>query len=105
MSRFSRPHPAGVPRRPPLERLLPSPKLKLLDQCRQVMRFKGLSFRTEQTYADWIRRFVLWCRDAAGTSGGVAAREEKGGWRHPRDCGAEEATSELSHLSCSTRIL
>jgi integron integrase len=36
----------------------PNPKLKLLDQVREVMRLKHYSLRTERTYCDWIRRYI-----------------------------------------------
>lgn len=37
-----------------------SPRLKkLLDQVRDVLRLKHYSYRTEQTYVYWIRRFIL----------------------------------------------
>ena len=38
--------------------IIPSPKLKLLDQVREVMRLKHYSIRTERCYCDWIRRFI-----------------------------------------------
>ena len=38
---------------------IPNPKLKLLDQVSEVMRFKHYSLRTERTYRDWIKRFIL----------------------------------------------
>ena len=34
-------------------------KTKLLDQMREVLRLKHLSFRTEEAYVGWVRRFVL----------------------------------------------
>ena len=37
---------------------LPKPK-KLLDQVRDVLRTKHYAYRTEQSYVDWIRRFIL----------------------------------------------
>ena len=40
------------------ESVIPNPKLKLLDQMREVMRLKHYSIRTERSYADWVRRFV-----------------------------------------------
>ena len=40
------------------EAVVPNPKLKLLDQVREVMRLRHYSFRTERSYCDWIRRFV-----------------------------------------------
>src|ERR1017187_8167354 len=39
--------------RQPLERLVPNPKLKFMEQCREVMRFKQLAHRTEA---------ILFCR-------------------------------------------
>ena len=41
-----------------LEIVIPNPKLKLLDQVREVMRLKHYSIRTERCYCDWIRRYV-----------------------------------------------
>ncbi len=40
------------------ESVIPNPKLKLLDQVREVMRLKHYSIRTERTYCDWVRRYV-----------------------------------------------
>ena len=37
---------------------MPNPKLKLMDQVREVMRLKHYAIRTEKCYCDWIRRFV-----------------------------------------------
>jgi integrase-like protein len=47
------------PARRPVERLIPNPRLKLLDQCREVMRFKHYSYRTEQAYGEWIVRYAI----------------------------------------------
>src|SRR5204862_2650307 len=41
-----------------MELIVPNPKLKLLDQVREVMRLRHYSIRTEQCYCDWIRRFI-----------------------------------------------
>ena len=38
--------------------ITPNPKLKLLDQVREVMRLKHYSIRSEPSYGDWIRRYV-----------------------------------------------
>jgi len=46
----------------------PNPKFKLLDQCREVMRFLHLAYRTEQTCLDWIRYHVLYCRGTEGSA-------------------------------------
>ena len=50
--------------------LHPNPKLRFLDQCREVIRFRQLSLRTGEVYVDWIRRFIVW-----------------NGRRHPREMG------------------
>ena len=38
--------------------VIPNPRLKLLDQVREVMRLKHYSIRTERCYCDWIRRYI-----------------------------------------------
>jgi hypothetical protein len=66
--------------------LLPNPKLKLLDQCREVMRFKHLSYRTEDSYRQWVVRFLKFHK-----RGGV--------WRNPRDLPPEAVGEFLSDLA------
>jgi integron integrase len=74
------------------ERFVPNPKLRLRQQFHEVARFKHLSFRTEQTYWDWIRRFLRFHRDLHGV------------WRHPRELGGAEVTRFLSHLAVNRRV-
>jgi len=38
------------------ELVIPNPKLKLMDQVREVLRVKHHAIRTEQAYCDCIRR-------------------------------------------------
>src|SRR6516162_7706379 len=64
----------------PLDGFIPNPKLKLLDQLSEVMRFRHYSLRTETTYREWIKRFILFH-----------------GKRHPREMGAPEVQRFLSH--------
>jgi site-specific recombinase XerD len=52
----------------PLERLIPNPKLKFMEQCREVMRFRRLALRTEQAYRMWARRFSEWLEKRRGMS-------------------------------------
>jgi integron integrase len=95
-------------KRPPRENVtssalfLPNPKLKLLDQCREVLRFRHYSYRTEQTYLDWIRRYVRFCREPLADKKPSAGAG--GGWRHPRDCGEAELKAFLSHLASDRRV-
>jgi len=51
----------------------PAPERKLLDQVRDAIRTKHYSLRTEKTYVDWIRRFILFHNK-----------------RHPREMGVPE---------------
>jgi integrase len=53
---------AGQARRVGFEAVVPNPKLKLLDQVREVMRLRHYSIRTEQSYCEWIRRYVRFQR-------------------------------------------
>src|SRR5436189_4327062 len=58
-----------------MELIIPNPKLKLLDQVREVMRLRHYSIRTEQCYCDWIRRYIKFHRmqsreELAEVSGG-----------------------------------
>ena len=40
------------------ELIIPNPNLKLMDQVREVMRVRHYAIRTEQSYCDWIRRYI-----------------------------------------------
>jgi len=73
--------------RPPREGIVPSPKLKLADQCREVLRYRHMSLRTERTYLEWVERFVRFCRRADGS------------WRHPQECGADDVRAFLTALA------
>jgi hypothetical protein len=81
------PRPGSPSARRRLEGFRPNPKAKLLDQCREVLRFHHLSYRTEQAYLDWIRRYIVFH-----------------GKRHPREMGRTEINEYLSHLSTDRRV-
>jgi hypothetical protein len=72
--------------------LVPNPKGKLFDQIREVLRFHHYSIRTEKTYCQWIRRYLVFHR-AADRNGPAK------GWRHPAEMGAAEVAAFLSHLA------
>jgi len=61
---------------------------KLLDQVRAVSRLKHYSIRTEQAYADWIRRFIVF-----------HSRRNNGAWRHPREMAEAEVSEFLTYLA------
>jgi hypothetical protein len=66
---------------------MPNPKLKLLEQVSEVMRFKHYSLRTETTYREWIRRYILFH-----------------GKRHPREMGAVAVERFLSDLAVRRKV-
>ena len=65
---------------------------KLLDQVRDVLRLKHYAISTEETYTDWIRRFILF------------HKTEQGSVRHPREMGAAEITTFLTHLAVEQNV-
>ena len=71
----------------PRERFIPNPKLRFLDQCREVMGFKRFSPRTVEAYVHWIRRFIVWS-----------------GKRHPQEMGAVEVNGFLGHLALQAGV-
>jgi len=73
---------------------------KLLEQMRDVMRVKHYSFRTEQTYCDWVERFILFhARGGGAKKGESQAGSLRYVWRHPRELGAAEVGEFLTHLA------
>jgi integron integrase len=60
---------------------------KLLDQVRDTLRTKHYSYRTEQTYVDWIRRYILFH-----------------GKRHPKDMGEAEIQAFITHLAVERQV-
>jgi Phage integrase, N-terminal SAM-like domain len=57
------------------------PPKKLLDQVRDLLRIKHYSYRTEQSYVAWIRRYILFHNK-----------------RHPKEMGIPEIEAFLSYL-------
>lgn len=70
-----------------IEEPSPIPPPKLLDQVRGKIRLKHYSLRTEQTYVDWIKRYILFH-----------------GKHHPRDMGAGEVEAFLTHLAVAGKV-
>lgn len=60
---------------------------KLLDHVRQRLRQKHYSYRTEQTYVDWIRRFILFHNK-----------------RHPLEMGAPEIQAFINYLAVERKV-
>ena len=62
-----------------LGKLIPNPKAKLQDQFHEVARFKYLAKRTEDTYWQWIKGFILFHQKrhpGSGTNSHVPRRSE-----------------------------
>mgnify|MGYP003864029729 CR=1 FL=1 len=64
----------------------PRPK-KLLDQLRDVIRLKHYAYRTEETYVQWVKRFILF--------------HEK---RHLREMGRAEIEAFLTDLAVQQQV-
>jgi integron integrase len=62
----------------PVERSEP----RLLEQVRNAVRRRHYSYRTEQVYVHWIKRYIYFH-----------------GKKHPRDLGPDEVTAFLTHLA------
>jgi len=60
---------------------------RLLDRVRASIRTKQYSIRTEQSYVDWIRRFILFH-----------------GKRHPMEMGKAEIEAFLTHLAVNRNV-
>ncbi len=64
-----------------------NPPRKLLDQVRDAIRLKHYSYRTEETYVQWIRRYILFHNK-----------------RHPNEMGTPEIEAFLTHLAIEGQV-
>jgi integron integrase len=64
-----------------------SAKPRLLDQVREALRVRHYSYRTEQQYVAWIRRYI-----------------RHHGLRHPSQLGGPDIESFLSHLAIQRQV-
>ncbi|MDD5114699.1 MAG: integron integrase [Methylobacter sp.] len=60
---------------------------KLLDQVRDKLRVKHYAIRTEQSYVDWIKRYIYF--------------HDK---THPKDLGAQDIEAFLTHLAVAGKV-
>lgn len=60
---------------------------KLLEQLSETLRTQHYSYRTEETYIDWVRRYILFHKK-----------------RHPADLGAEEIRAFIVHLATERKV-
>jgi integron integrase len=64
----------------------PQPR-KLLDQVRDAIRLRHYSYRTEESYVYWIRRYILFHNK-----------------RHPKEMGNPEIEAFLTHLAVTDKV-
>jgi integron integrase len=64
----------------------PRPK-KILDQVRDALRVKHYAYRTEESYVQWIRRYILFHNK-----------------RHPKDMAEPEVQAFLTHLAVENNV-
>lgn len=62
-------------------------KPRLLDQVRETIRTKHYSIRTEQSYVQWIRQYILFHKK-----------------QHPKDMGEKEINAFLKHLAVNRNV-
>jgi site-specific recombinase XerD len=75
---------------PPKKKVLDQaqhPPKKLLDQVRDAIRLKHYSYRTEEAYVQWIRRYILFHNK-----------------RHPNEMGTPEIEAFLTHLAIEGEV-
>ncbi len=65
----------------------PKEEPRLLDRVRESLRVRHMSYRTEQAYVHWIRRYILFH-----------------GKRHPQEMGEGEVNAFLTHLAVEKRV-
>ncbi|MCC6867845.1 MAG: phage integrase N-terminal SAM-like domain-containing protein [Burkholderiales bacterium] len=78
-------HPAGEAGTATLEGA--SRPVRLLDQLRTVIRYRHYSYRTEQAYVGWVRRFIRFH-----------------GCRHPNELGGEDVVAFLTQLAVDRNV-
>jgi hypothetical protein len=66
----------------------PNPRLKLMDQVREVLRYYHYAYRSEQAYCQWILRYIRYF----------------GGQTHPNRLGTTEVERFLSHLATEGQV-
>jgi integron integrase len=60
---------------------------KLLDQVSEALRTKHYAYRTEETYVDWIKRYILFHKK-----------------RHPKDMDASEIREFIAYLATERKV-
>ena len=64
----------------------PKPRT-LLEAVRDAIRVKHYSYRTEQSYINWVKRYIRFHN-----------------WQHPRNMGGPEIEAFLTHLAVTEKV-
>lgn len=64
-----------------------APSKKLLEQVRDALRTKHYSYRTEESYLEWIKRYIMFH-----------------GKRHPKEMGAAEVQAYITYLATERQV-
>ena len=65
----------------------PNPKLKLLDQVKEALRYYHYAYRTEYTYCEWIKRYIQF-----------------NGKKHPANLSSRDVERFLSYLASKKQV-
>ena len=65
----------------------PDPKQKLMDQVKEVLRYHHYAYRTEQTYCQWILRYIRFFDKT-----------------HPQNLNSKDIERFLSHLALKGEV-
>ena len=65
----------------------PNPSLRLMDQVREVLRYHHYAYRTEQSYCQWILRYIRFH-----------------GKTHPKELGVQHVERFLSNLVTEGKV-
>jgi integron integrase len=79
--------PAKAPQNTQKTQTIETKPRKLLDQVSDALRTKHYAYRTEQTYLDWIKRYILFHKK-----------------RHPKDMGANEIREFITYLATERNV-
>ncbi|MGB5687044.1 MAG: integron integrase [Candidatus Electrothrix sp.] len=70
------------------QKFRPNPKLKLMEQVHEVLRYHHYAYKTEQTYSQWILRYIHFFECKI----------------HPAELGARDVERFLSHLAVERKV-
>lgn len=70
------------------QKFRPNPKLKLMEQVHEVLRYHHYAYKTEQTYSQWILRYIHFFECKV----------------HPAELGAGNVERFLSHLAVERKV-